>query len=577
MKLYINGVLINPENYSGSASIDITDSETNDEKEKVVSEEYELTGTAYEMVKAAIIDNPNGKNEFLSVKIYEDKCCSTDILLFEGIIRGDSVNWCYGECSVKVNFFEHTEETKQIDCIKSTLIWDNWNNFQSENHPRMVYCVEMRPSFMQDVILIFGVIFNLLIPIFVVVLAAINVIVSIVLAIINAINLIPGVNVSSSELEEVQESTDMDSIGDLINTLNQNIVGCGRKHPSPLVRNYIINACGKCGLTFQSSIFNDVNSDYYNTVYFYAPVEKGTRDDATLWIEQNKPIVTLEGLLAQLKVPFSGDWDVLNGVLIFEREDFFWSGAPFANYTDLETNELLERKLCLSWRDDSRPAYARFEYTKDPVDWCGNEAEERFNDIVDWNVPFSELQKGVEENILPFGMPRFRDDGIDRDVLSSYDGWIAFGIGDTIQNHERVLIMNNGTCFQPKLLIWDGDVDFGRVLTYDITDFELPDANESPANNYNFPYQFNEFGILPNTAYPSNLANSAIYQRFHAWKNPKLIPDNGLEFTFSFKYKCDTLSLVSTAKFVTLPMGTGRIKKVNVNLEAKTITVSGKV
>jgi len=211
------------------------------------------------------------------------------------------------------------------------------------------------------------------------------------------------------------------------------------------------------------------------------------------------------------------------------------------------------------------------------VDWCGNEAELRFNDIVDWNVPYSDLQKGVQDNALPFGTARFRDDGIDHDVLSDFDGWLAFGIGDVIQNHEGVLIMNNGTCFQPKLLIWDGDIDFGRVVKYDIAGFLLPDANDSPAFNYNFPYQFNEFGIEPNTAYPSDYPNSAIYQRFHAWKNPKLIQDNGLEFTFSFKYSCETLTLGITADFVQLPMGVGRIKKLVVNLDTKTITVSGRV
>lgn len=579
MKLYIDGVLIPPSEYGGNvASVDITDNESNDEKSIVITEEYTLTGNAYEMVKAAIIDDTNGKNEFLSVKIYEDKCCDTDVLLFEGIIRGDSVNWCFGECSCKVNFFEHTDETKKIDCIKTTLIWDNWNNFQSQAHPRIVYCVEMRPSILQQAILIYAVYLNILLLPFQGMLAVLNLIVSIILAIITAVNsLLPGTPIPTNGLEEFQDNGAFSQLSDLLANLNENVVGCGRKHPSPLVRDYIENACGKCGLTFQSSIFNDVGSDYYDTVYMFAPVEKGTRDESVLWIDQNKPIITLEGLLEQLKIPFSGDWDVQGTVLRFEREDFFWSGATFVNYSVLETEELIQGKLCLSWRDEQRNAYARFEYSKDPVDLCGNEAQKRFCDLVEWNIPFSELQKGVQETILPFGMPRFRDDGIDKDVLSDFSGWLAFGIGDVIQNHERVLIMNNGTCFQPKLLIWDGDVNFGRVKTYDISGFTLPDANFSPANNYNFPYQFNEHGIEPNTAYTSNLANSALYQRFQAWKNPKLIPDRGLEFTFSFKYHCDTLSLVSTAKFVSLPMGTGRIKKVVVNLDTKTITVSGKV
>jgi|GEM_PF-3015739 len=576
MKLFISGVLIPPDQYSGkSVTVDITDNGDSDRKSKIVSDEFTLTGAAYEVVKTELIDNPNGKNLFLPVKIYEDECCASDVLLFEGIIRGDSVDWCFGECSCTVHFFEHTEDTKRLDCVKTTLIWDNWNDFQSQAHPRMVYCIEMRPSILQAFFLggYLGLSITLL------VLTPIVAIISYLIEAINYTIITPlnfalgafGVDIPLIYFEGNEETSLLETYLGLMDHLNEVLIGCGRKHPSPLVRDYIKNVCEKCGMTFQSSIFNDPSSDYYNSVYLSAPVEKGTRDENVLWIDQNKPLLTLEKLLDELKIPFSANWDLIGTVLRFEREDFFWSGQTFANYETLVAGDKIENKLCLSWREDDRAAFIELIYTNDAVDWVGNEAAVRFNDIVEWNVPFSELQSGQVTVRLVYGLARFRGDGIDPDVLTWFEN-VPFAFGQALADHQKVLIMNNGTAFQPKLLIWDGDVNFGRVKTFDISGFDTP-----PEENYNFPYMFNEHGAVANTAYPSDTPDVGLYPRFFAWKNPKLIPDKGLEFTFSFRYNCEALSAASDADFVQLPMGVGRIKKVAVDLQKKTIRVSGNV
>jgi len=572
MKLFINNILIPNTEYTNSATIDVTDNTESAEKTRVVSTEYKLTGMAYEIIRDNLIEVEGGNQLFLPVRIFEDECCDEDILLFEGIVRGDTVDWCYGECSCTVQFVEHTEETQLLDCVKSTLIFDNHNGFQEQQHPRMVYCVELRPSFMQDVILIFGVLFNIVFILLTPVIAIISVLVSVINVIIDVLNTIPGVSINNIDFDGDNNTNTLQEYNNLVGSINELIVGCGRKHPSPLVRDYITNVCDKCGLSFQSSILNDSSSEYYNSVYFFAPVEKGTRDEDVLWIDQNKPILTLEGLLEQLKPVFSADWEIQGTTLVFEREDFFHTGDIFVNYETLLANAQVNEKLCLSWRDEEKPAYARFDYTEDPVDWVGNEAKARYSDIVEWNNPFSEIQKGVSEHRFSFGMPRFRDDGIDRDVLADYDGWLAFGIGQTIIEHERVLIMNNGTCFQPKLLIWDGDTSFGRVVKYNISGYEIPEDE-----NYNFPYTLNEHNVTPVTAYPANQPNMALYGRFHAWKHPKLNHDNGLNFTFSFFYNCTSLQLAVDAQFVQLPMGIGRIEKTSIDLANKTITVQGKV
>jgi hypothetical protein len=66
------------------------------------------------------------------------------------------------------------------------------------------------------------------------------------------------------------------------------------------------------------------------------------------------------------------------------------------------------------------------QYSGDAVDIVGNEANRRFSDIVEWNLPYSSLQSGHRDVILPFGTARFRDDGIDQDILGYFD-WVVIG------------------------------------------------------------------------------------------------------------------------------------------------------
>ena len=76
MKLLINGTEIDKSEYTDGNGLTITTVEVTvgGSKEKTVSQEFVLFGSAYDLVNTNIIQNPNGLNAFLSVKIYEDKC-----------------------------------------------------------------------------------------------------------------------------------------------------------------------------------------------------------------------------------------------------------------------------------------------------------------------------------------------------------------------------------------------------------------------------------------------------------------------------------------------------------------------
>lgn len=572
MKLVINGIPIPREQFTGAnaTSVDISEVQTDGLRKAIVSQEYTLTGAAFEMVETELINDPNGKNKFLPVQIYEDTCCETDILLFEGILRGDMVDWCYEDCQCTVAFLEQTEEVLRTSCIKSTLVYDNWNGFQQAVHPRITYCTEVRPDWMAYALLISGIMYNWILFLLYPIVFAIQAINSVLGVLEDALGAI-GINVNLTINFEGNDNV-LQAYDNLLDDLNQRIVGCGRKHPSPLVRDYIQNVCDKCGLQFSSTIYKDVNSQYYNAVYLSAPVEKGTRNEDITWLDQNHPILTLDLFLDQLKLVHNGDYKVINGTLYFERKDFFWTGDIFASYSLLFDNNLIKDRLCLSWRDETRPSFIKLQYSLDAVDVVGTEAIDRYNDIVEWNLPYSELQSGFTEVVLPFGPARFRGDGIDTDILGQFS-WAPFSIGQQINTFQNTLLLEKGTCFQPKLLIWDGvNITDAKIRKYDVPGFEI-----DPGQNYNFPYLFNEYNADPNTAYPTDHPFSGLYPRFYSIDNPKLIADQGQQFEFSMYYNCDSLQAALTARFVQLPMGVGRIDKITVNLEDKSLSIIGKV
>ena len=542
--------------------------------QKSFSEELVFHGQAYEYIKQQLIDDPQGRLKKIRFEMF-DLCCLDDtgnpLLVFEGIIRGDSIDWCDGECFVSTQIIEETDDTQKIDCMKSTLIFDNRNGFQSQDHPRVTYCLELRPSVIHDLFIILGWILILVLTILYPIAAIVFVIVTVINAIISVINLLGG-NIDKIDFDGDDTTNVLEEYTNLINLLKQSILGCGRQHPSPLVRDYVKNACDICGMTFQSSIYNDPSSDYYNAVYYNAPVEKGTRDTSIKYIIENKPIKTLEGFLEDLKLVHNADYEVKNGVLYFERKDFFWDGDIWVDTEDLKSRGLLiDDKVCYSWRDDPEAAFARLSYTEDPVDWVGNEARDRYNDIVEWNSPFNSLQVGPKEYILPFGMCRFRGDGIDRDVYEAYAGAPFFA--GTIASFNNVVIQNNGTNFQPKLLIWDGvSLSNAKIKRYGITGFPIP-TNK----NYNFPYLFNEFWLLPNSIYPSDHPDIGLYGRFFSIDNPKVQPDRGLDFEFgiNFANNCEIIRKFSIDKSVQLPVGEGRIENVDIDWTNRIIDVKG--
>ena len=556
---------------------------------KSYSGELTFYDDGYELLKAELINDPAGFNKEVAVELYDD-CCKGEPV-FVGVIRGDSIDWCEPKCFVKAQVFEQIPE---LNCFQSTIISDNFNGFQDKAHPKIRYCTELRPQFLHLVIIYFAFILAqaiavVLLPIIIAIVA----IIAVINVICNTLETICAIEIGGVALCTAPDcSTEFSNpistvnfLIDLINDIINLVLGCGRFHPSGLLREYIENACLKCGLTFQSSILNDSGSIYYDTVLFSAPVEKGRGQNDTngSLIKGNEPLLTLEQLFNEYLNPtFNAKYEIINGALVFERKDFFNVGATWLNTGELlTTGRILENQICFNWIDNPRPSFGRFEYSLDAQDYIGNEAKTRFNEIVEFNPSGSPLFAGELTRSLPFAPARFRGDGVNQTVMDyflTFAGGIFNSVfGGQFSDNTNVLLMNQNTAFQLKLLIWDSATgyEFAKVKKDYSTTFTggavIVEGDLIPTNQlFNYPYWFKE------------VRTNNLYTEYHYIDNPQVNESRQFDFDFTVTdFDCNEFRNFDFDKIVKVvqseTLKNGEITQIEVNFTNRTIKIRGLV
>lgn len=575
MKVYLDGTLVsNP-----TASLlepKFTLRRKNEDGEFAVSFTGELNfvGDDYTYIYNKLVLAPGAINDFIVMKFVDDCCPSAEFpagkeYLFA--IKPEGLKWCEGQCEISANAVEYTPESQAYTCIENTLIWDNYAGFKTNIHPRMKYCLEYRPSLMQDAMLIIGLftvigataLFFTLATILLPLLGLVN-------AILTFLN---GIGASFTLITIAGFTDPIDLMNWFINvfqdTNGQLIAGCGYEHPSPLVRSYITNVCNKCGLAFSSSILNESNPsmpnfDYYLLVYFSAPVKSGRVNNPFFqkpivpYIEDNQPIHNGRTFLDEIKQPFNANWDISGSTIRLERRDFFQAQVPWFDVTTYDKEKVISQ--CFEWSSKRRPAYADIQYQKDAINWVGSEAWARWSDIVEWNVPVNPIQKGAFTKIFPYSPARFREDGIERDVLSDYE-WMPQNIGQTIKDSKAYMIMNNGTSFVPQLLIWDGfNVLDGTVRR----SYSPPGIAANEAVNY---------PMWVDATRPGNL-----YDRFWYIENPQLASFSGMDYTITIIWDCDILNAIDINGTIMTSKGLSKtIDSIDLDFETSTMIIKGTV
>lgn len=549
----------------GIGSFSVTTSVDDEDRAVKATYSNELTfyDDGYAIIKAALIDDVNGFAEQLPVRIFDEVCGK---VVYEGVIKGDSIDWCEPECSVRANLIQ---DDPIASCIQNKLIYDDTYGFLNKNQFVLRYCIVHRPLFLQMVVNRLMAFAKISLYLLILIVGFLTFTVNLLIWAVCGIRRLFNRNIDCSQFSP---GNYIDRLGNILTEIESFLDPCNNFHPSAFVRDYIQNVCKVCGISgFDSSILNNTSSPYYNTILFAAQVEKGRPAMSTNYtlIRDNLPVETLTTLMRDyLKPLFNADFRIINNRLIFERKDYFYTNNQiWINTQDIQSDgRLIDDQICFSWLDKKRYSYADLSYAEDPQEYLGNEARGRWDDIVEWNPPaqppgqvYSSAQKGAYELKLACSPARFVKDGISEGL----DSALVFN------PDEKILCLAQQTAMNYKFLIADTSNNKGRIKTDYDDNFTGPGLIEAPSERYNYPFWFKE-------GYRNNL-----YSLFHYIENPRLPGNTRWGFNFKFEFTCAELDSFNFDKNISLVKNgsvvTGQIKEVSFDYINRIATVKGEI
>lgn len=316
-----------------------------------------------------------------------------------GSIKGNGIEFNEGVCTVQTQCeitAKITEQKNQLDFLKEHLMFVG---LPRDGHPliRMNQDVSDFEATVASILQVLVIITTaFLLP----TILLLFIIVPVLNAIISAVNTLPFVNISKIDFDQNPDNSLFESLKNFVEDL---ILGLDRIHtyPSPYVRDYIENALTQVGTitgetyNFVSSIWNNPNNDYFNTVYFNAPIVEGHISGQTTLIEENDVVLTFDSFMRKINAVFNTEWHLIGNTLFVEPKEFFdnlGTTYPLDNYCGQ-----------FSVSTQNYPARLKIAYPEDFLD----QSERYF--IVDYNTPPNNLQKGQEELILEFGWHKIED------------------------------------------------------------------------------------------------------------------------------------------------------------------------
>ena len=579
MNIYINGIPQNLDDFDGTEGISFSYRRKNDSGESGLSfsPELKVSGAAFTYLRSIFIDVPNPELTSALFDAYSDCCFNDDgspVHLFTGIIKGDEIQWCeYPGCEITITVLDNTEDALALACLKNTMIWDKVTPFgggpntlgedQFRTAPKTTYCYDIKPAFLQELILLFAILM-------IVVLYPIALVVGVILTAVNAlIFIVGGTPIGNGNVNAID-----DAIG-LVQQIQQLIVGCGYKHKTPFIHSYLSNICAICGLNLQSSVFGP-GGDYNNTMRLDAQYKPGRLTDTRILsaYELNKPNLNGLQFIEELK-QFNLDWKVSGSALIIERKDFF-SGGTWIDMEQLNDSEIVS--LCFDAFTDPARAYAEYMYSKDGIDNTGDETNPDWVEkVIDWNVPVNPAQRGLYSVTFRYSTAQFRLDS-GRDGISPLDKPIYNTFLPALNQFQNVMLMERGLAGYPRLLQWDGvsDVNDARIKKY-------ASAVETGLFDYNTDWWVK-------TAYSdaAGTAHDTLYQRFFVIDDPRVTGIKRRPYTLTisvndcrFVKGLDVSVTDKLDKINRIAKGgayvDGTIEEITFNWSNNEITVSGRV
>ena len=591
-QLIIDNTIISPSDYDSLDTADITLRRTDGETGRItrnVAGNIKLYGDAYNIVKSQILDNPQGRSNKIPIEIFDTEC---QIEIYRGWITFEGAQWCFMDCEVTVNLTERGVEAEAITCIQSYFIFDNTFGFQQIPHNFIRHCSEMRPVGLFHAFLAIGLFIHinmyLLYPL-----------ILLISAIIVAINSVSNFLGLGDVIDDEGNDGILDLWQDLIQHWSKYITGCGNGHPAPYVRDYILNGCRKCGLNLQSTIFNQEfiqgneswdtvglnvgdRNPYWDLVQLDASVKNG-QESYTTWIDDNKPNLMIESYLEFIKTVFNADYRVVGNTLTFERKDAFLNPVMYFDASNPLQNKEVIKKLCWRFNPQTQPAWQRFQFSLDGVDWVGNEGKDRFNDLIPTNTylnqfpavvsPQYSLFKGEQTITIQAAPQRYRRDGITEDVLTEWQGFYSsIGLQDVMidDGHDFNIILHTEISFLPKLIC----LEHGTFNE----NAKVSRIYQSASDSYycNKDMTFGADGnIHDGNTFTKQFIPGNLYDRFWFINDPRLNVKQGKKYILEISRCCELINELEFSKYVLLPSGyRGTIEEVTIKSDMLVITGS---
>lgn len=303
---------------------------------------------------------------------------------------------------------------------------------------------------------------------------------------------------------------DSDDLG--LDELEKKIHGCGYFHVAYSPREVFEFHCNKLGLTFSSSILQ--TSKYKDILFVPCDSGKGfaKSDGFVNFDPDNAPSYTLLQLLEVFKPVFNAKYWIEDNVLYFERKDAFEKVQDVI--LDLDTQPV-KGDITYEYSKDSGYAYGRFAYNVDSLDQEGGDLSNLYNDIVEWNSPPSEWQKGS----LDIQLRDFSPATYMRALGSSdfVDG-LRYELTGLAGGSTRDMVLSNGLSSSMKLIMGDIDGSFEGKIRMASKRKQIPGTKKYL---YDYDLYFNEKNV------------DELYNNFYAIEDPRTyiyLDSSGFEF-----------------------------------------------
>lgn len=552
-QVILDGVTLSPELYAGTKSSKVT--VRTDDKTGLTfsySQDIELYGDAKDIIFNNIINAPNPYTAAVSL-IIKDTCCKDDngdfFTIFEGRVTRQDIEYCEGDCFVKVNAEDNSQQAKNLRCINDTIILareslDKTITSNGEDEGRQAvffrYCIEDRSKVLGALRLFF-------------VRALITIIFPFIFAIAGILVVLTFGAISPADVIQFQ------------NNLTARLVGCSRRHKSPFIYSYLQNVCKLCGLTLDSPLF-DQGAPYHDLTYFYAPYEKGKEKiwkAEDVFKDSNFRADTLVQFLEQFR-SLNIDFAIQGNTLIVDRKDRFTNNI----WIDFSTRQADIIEQCYTFGEDLPKAGRVYEFAQDASD-LGEEANRLWGGrVLDYNVPYNPVLRGVDKVTIPFSPGRFIDDQFGSVIGSNDFNMPGLDIPDD------VLLLATGTATTPKLLMYDP--------TSDREDARVPYIIEPSTGNklYNVDAWL-RFDIGQVIAGQDNF-----YTRLLFIDDPRLADTVGVQrkyesYELTFSYTCEDLRNFALGSRIYIYQSgvqkEGTIETLEIDYQKRQMKINGKI